>query len=437
MSSEIFSTAYLQAQRTAQLAKHMKRSIANVAESLKKISASVNNASRILQKQGSALAKEIAGTGKLGAIDARLEAAKTGAADISGFTKEDISALADMVKKNTELLQSHGNFEGAAEDETESVSVGFDSYEQSEADEVSGFVKKSPTEAVYAETPEKRKIIELSAVLTGAKSQKDIEYTELLIVSYGILDEAVWSASDIELKTNAQRRIERIDSDPNLTVFEKIDKLKALVSDYVSSISRIPEDVDAEELVATYKVLCMRLGRAYTGKIPVNRMQAEIEKMMEELLAIEEKEYISNAIVEAFEEEGIVLDSVKSADSTQVFYLEDSDDCEVIISGVDGGFLMETVGIYEEGTKVSADDKNEMKKNAKKVCDKYKRVVERLAEKGVIIDIASEDDPEAYLKICEEKPETFVRRKNEKQEPESKKKERRARRRKKVLRTFD
>jgi len=437
MSSEVFSSAYMQAQRKAQLARQMRKNIANAAESIRKISASINNANRILQEQGSAISREIAGKGTLSAIDARLEAAITGQADISGFTKEDISKLADLVKKNTELLQSQGTIQSNEDKAPITVSVGLDNYESVETEESTGFVKTEASVESITVTPEKRKIIQLGEILIEAKSQKDIEYTELLIVSYGILDEPVWSSSDVEHKTNTQRKIERIDSDKNMTVFEKIDKIKKLISEYVKSKTPIPSDVDAEQIVSTYKVLCQRLGKTSNGNIPINQMSTEIEKMTEELIAIEEKAYISNAIVEAFEEEGIVLDDVKSAKTTQVFYLEESDDCEVIISNVDGGFLMETVGIYEQGTTITSDDQKEMKKNAKKVCDKYKRVVERLAEKGVIIDIASEDDPEAYLKICEENPDTFVRRRKEKKDDEGKKNERRERRRKKELKTFD
>lgn len=437
MSSEVFSSAYMQAQRKAQLARQMRKNIANAAESIRKISASINNANRILQEQGSAISREIAGKGTLSAIDARLEAAITGQADISGFTKEDISKLADLVKKNTELLQTQGTIQSDEDKAPNTVSVGLDNFESAETEESTGFVRTEVSVESITVTPEKRKIIQLGEILIEAKSQKDIEYTELLIVSYGILDEPVWSSSDVEHKTNTQRKIERIDSDKNMTVFEKIDKIKKLISEYVKSKTPIPSDVDAEQIVSTYKVLCQRLGKTFNGNIPINQMSTEIEKMTEELIAIEEKAYISNAIVEAFEEEGIVLDDVKSAKTTQVFYLEESDDCEVIISNVDGGFLMETVGIYEQGTTITSDEQKEMKKNAKKVCDKYKRVIARLAEKGVIIDIASEDDPEAYLKICEESPDTFVRRKKEKKDAEGKKNERRERRRKKELKTFD
>lgn len=437
MSSEVFSSAYMQAQRKAQLARQMRKNIANAAESIRKISASINNANRILQEQGSAISREIAGKGTLSAIDARLEAAITGQADISGFTKEDISKLADLVKKNTELLQTQGTIHSDEDKAPNTVSVGLDNFESAETEESTGFVRTEVSVESITVTPEKRKIIQLGEILIEAKSQKDIEYTELLIVSYGILDEPVWSSSDVEHKTNTQRKIERIDSDKNMTVFEKIDKIKKLISEYVKFKTPIPSDVDAEQIVSTYKVLCQRLGKTFNGNIPINQMSTEIEKMTEELIAIEEKAYISNAIVEAFEEEGIVLDDVKSAKTTQVFYLEESDDCEVIISNVDGGFLMETVGIYEQGTTITSDDQKEMKKNAKKVCDKYKQVIARLAEKGVIIDIASEDDPEAYLKICEESSDTFVRRKKEKKDAEGKKNERRERRRKKELKTFD
>lgn len=437
MSSEIFSTAALRAEAKAQMARQMRRSIANMADSVRKISSSIDNANRILQRQGSKMAQEIAGRGSLGAIDARLQETMSGQADISGFTKEDISELAELVKKNTELLYSGGTVSDVDEDETKTVTIDLGEAESTDNEEVSGFIKSELAVPVFTGTPEKRKIIQLGESLAEAKSGKDVEYTELLIVSYGILDEAVWSEADVEKKTNVQRKIERIDSDSNMTVVEKIEKLKSIISEYVKSVTPVPEDVDKEGIVSTYKVLCMQLGRPYTGKITIAKMQEEIELMMEDLIRIEEQEYISNAIIEAFEEEGIILDSVKTADSTQVFYLEESDDCEVIISNVDGGFLMETVGVYEEGTTVTDTEKKEMKKNAKKVCDKYKKVIKRLEEKGVIIDIASEDDPDVYLKICEEPSETFTRRSEEKKEPEKKKKERRDRRRKKTLKTFD
>lgn len=437
MSSEVFSTAYLQAQTKAQLARQMRRTIANTAESIRRISASLSNANRIMQEQGSAIAREIAGKGVLNEIDMRLEAAVVGQADISGFSEEDISELAERIKKNTELLQSRGTVQIDGEIAPSSISVVREEFKIDEAEENTGFVKKASSVENDFVTPEERKIIQLGEVLSEAKSQKDVRYTEMLIVSYGILSEAVWTMADVEYKISIQRKIERIDSDKNMMVFEKIDKIKKLIDEYVKSVTPTPSDVDGHQLVATYKVLCQKLGKAYTGNVPISQMAVEIEKMTEELLAIEEKEYISNAIIEAFEEEGIVLDDVKSVESTQVFYLEESDDCEVVVSNLDGGFLMETVGIYEQGSTVTSDEKKEMKKNAKKVCDKYKSVVARLAEKGIIIDIASEDDPEAYLKICEESIETFIRRKKEKKDATGNKAERRQRRRKKELKTFD
>ena len=437
MSCEIFANVYLEAQRKARIAQDMKRSIANAAESMRRISSSISNANRILQKQGTAIAREIAGKGKLSAIDARLETAVAGQADISGFTKEDISELADRVRKNTELLQTKGKTTAGENEEASSLSVGMNQFESDGVEISSGFVKSDVSVDYDSVTPEERKILQLGQILIDAKSQKDVEYTELLIVSYGILSEAAWTATDVELKNSVQRKIERIDSDNNLTVFEKIEKIKALVSEYTKSKTPIPSDVDVEQIVSTYKVLCQKLGRAYSTSVPINRMNAEIDKMTQELIAVEEEAYMTNAIIEAFEEEGIVLDDVKSAKDTQVFYLEEADNCEVVINNVDGGFLMETIGIHEQGTAVTPDDKKDMKKSAKKVCEKYKRVIERLAEKGIIINNAAEEDPESYLKICEEKSETFSRRKNEKNETQDKKKERRERRRKKQLRTFD
>ncbi len=437
MSSEIFSTAYMEAKRKAQLARQIKRNVAQAAEGVRRASASLSNATRVLMEQGSAISREIAGKSTLGTIDARLEAAVTGQADISGFTQADISELAELVKKNTELLHVQATAQ-YSDEETGSVAVGLDGFDGSGEEESTGFVRVDMAASEVISTPENRKIIQLGQILIDAKSKKDVEYTELLILSYGILDEAVWSAADVEKKVSAQRKLERIDSDKNMTVFEKIDKIKKAVDDYVKSKTPVPTDVDADEIVSTYKALCQSLGKAYTGRVAIKEMSAEIEKMTEELIKLEEEEYISEAIIEAFEEEGIVLDDVKSAKNTQVFYLEEADNCEVIFSDVDGGFLLETVGIYEEGTSATADDRAEMKKSAKKVCDKYKRVIERLAEKGVIIDIAAEDDPEKYLKVCAESADTFARRRTEKKDISTKKTERRERRRKKKnLRTFD
>ena len=159
MSSEVFSTAYLEAKRKMQMAKQLRKSIANAAESIRKISASIDNANRILREQGSALSREIAGQGTVSSVDIKLREAATGQEDISGFTREEISKLAEQVKKNTELLYVKGTVKKETDEEVETVSVGAGDYETTDAKETTGFVKTEVSVQQDEGTPEKRKII--------------------------------------------------------------------------------------------------------------------------------------------------------------------------------------------------------------------------------------------------------------------------------------
>ncbi len=434
MSSEIFSTARVIARQQLALAKQLQKSIELTARSIKKTSDTIAKTSRLMSERANRLSREIAANGSASSISLQLNEAQTGNVEFSGFTREDISELADIIKKNTQLLETKSDIDSASG--VSYVSVGLEEYQSHSEGELSGFEKHEITDLPVIESYENKKILELGRILSDMKSQKDIEYTELLIVSFGILSEPVWSLEDMEIRKHTRRKIERIDGDLNLTVFEKINKLKDAMDEYSKNLQGAPEGVDIGELDATYKALCQMLGEAYNGDVPASLLKNRIEEMTQKLLEIEEKEYIADSIAEAFAEEGILLDSVKTQEETSVFYMEEADDCELIVTNIGDGFLMETVGLYEEGNPASEDDKKEMKKNAKKVCEKYKKVIKRLEDKGIIIDIVSEDDPEKYLKINSESAETFKRRKNQKQS--GKKPQRRSRRRTKPeLRTFD
>ena len=436
MSSEVFSSAYLDARRKLQLAKQLRRDLEKAAEGIKKLSSSINRSMRVLKQQGDEIARELAEQKAERRVLLQMEESASGQTDISGFTREEISQLAELVKKNTQLLHMHGDVDVQAA-QAEKSAIGIEAFDGEGTEEIGGFVREEITVA-YEESPEARKILQLGELLSGITSKKDIEYTELLIVAYGVLDEPVWSMSDSEHKLKARRRLERIELDTNMTVFEKIERIKALLGEYTHGLSEPPQDADVQQVVSTYKILCQRLGREYDGTMAAIQMNAQIEQMTQELISLEEQEYIADAIAEAFEEEGILLDDVKTAGKSQVFYLKDTDSCEVVISDVAGGFLLETVGLYEEGTAITEADRDEMKATAKGVCDAYKRVIARLAEKGVIIEITAEDDPAEYLKICEESAETFARRRKEKERTKSGAKERRRRRRRGGnLRTFD
>lgn len=430
MSSEVFSVAFVEARTQAQIARDLQRDIQRTAQSIRRASESVAKSARLMQIKADATLKKTSETMKT--IELERTRMEQHYRDITGYSAEMISSLAESIRKNAELLQVKATEACDETSETSAVSLAAERYTSGDKAEVSGFEKGEAQIVELEYTPEMRKIIQLGEVLSGAKSAKDTEYAELLIVSYAILGEPVMTQKDIELKMSIQRKIERIDSDANLTVFEKIDKVKLAIAEYSDGVSQIPEDVDAEEIASTYMALCERIGRPY-GNLCVREMEALIPILTEQLIKIEEQEYITDSLIEAFEEEGILLDDVKSADNTRVFYMEDAENCELVINDVDGGFLMETVGLYASGTEKTDDDERDMKKSAKTACDKYKRVIKRLEEKGVIINIAHEDDPEKYLKICEEEAETFVRRRNSK----GKKHERRARRREKKLKTFD
>lgn len=414
MSSEIFSTVRIRPARRVDITQRTRAQIASAKNALRQMSRTMNETARLMQIQGRALSEQLRAQGETESTTVSQSGIGGTTEDVSGFDRSSIDSLVEALRQTRELLETTGETADTLSGEkTESEAIEAVQAESHGGVDASGYVKEDIFELPEGEvmSSDERKILEYSKLLKLTKSKKDAVFAELLIAMFAMFDAPVWSDSDLELKERTRRKVERLDGDETFTIDEKIEKLKRIIAEYSDALSTIPEDFNAEDIIEEYKFLRRKTGRVDTEEIAISRMATEIEAMTDEIIRAEEEEYIRKSVIEAFEREGILLDEYVSAKGKQVFYLEDEENCEVVLEDIDGGFLLESVGLSENGKKASKEEKDEMVTSAKKVCDKYKKVIKHLEEMGIMVNIDAEDEPDSrYIKIAQADSETQDRR---------------------------
>lgn len=381
MSSEVFSRAYIEANRKLKIARQLQEDIDRTAKEIKEISSRIENIKSIINST------YVADSYDIEAIIKK----KINVDSPTLLTSEDVSGIIDVqIEVITKELQKTSSFVNG------------------------GVVEIKKTSDLFGLTREEQK-------------KEQAEYIEYLITVYSVLITEVWSQSDLDYKNMVKRQIERIDSDKQLSFKEKIERIEKIIQEYPMKINSKCSMEELVDVISEYKAIMMKLGRKPLKEITVSQMKADIDKLKDELTKKNEQDYINRMIEETFAEEGILLDEIKSLPNSQVFYLENNDNCEITLTNIEDGFLMETVGLTEKQAPATQEEREKFAQCAKSVCVKYKNIIKKLAEKGVIINIAYEEEPTAeHIKV-----------KYNSEHSETQKKRQRTRKEKKQLRTFD
>lgn len=381
MSSEVFSRAYIEANRKLKIARQLQEDIDRTAKEIKEISSRIENIKSIINSTYVA---------DLYDIEAIIKK-KINVDSPTLLTSEDVSGIIDVqIEVITKELQKTSSF-------------------------------------VNGDVVEIKKTSDLFGLTREEQKKEQAKYIEYLITVYSVLITEVWSQSDLDYKNMVKRQIERIDSDKQLSFKEKIERIEKIIQEYPMKINSKCSMEELVDVISEYKAIMMKLGRKPLKEITVSQMKADIDKLKDELTKKNEQDYINRMIEETFAEEGILLDEIKSLPNSQVFYLENNDNCEITLTNIEDGFLMETVGLTEKQAPATQEEREKFAQCAKSVCVKYKNIIKKLAEKGVIINIAYEEEPTAeHIKV-----------KYNSEHSETQKKRQRTRKEKKQLRTFD
>ena len=381
MSSEVFSRAYVEANRKQKIARQLQEDIDRTAKEIKEISSRIENIKSIINSTYVADSYDIEAI-----IKNKINVDST-----TLLTSEDVSGIIDVqIEVITKELQKTSSFVNG------------------------GVVEIKKTSDLFGLTREEQK-------------KEQAEYIEYLITVYSVLITEVWSQSDLDYKNMVKHQIERIDSDKQLSFKEKIERIEKIIQEYPMKINSKCSMDELVDVISEYKAIMMKLGRKPLKEITVSQMKADIDKLKEELTKKNEQEYINRMIEETFAEEGILLDEIKSLPNNQVFYLENNDNCEITFTNIEDGFLMETVGLTDKQAPATKEERENFAQCAKSVCVKYKNIIKKLAEKGVIINIAYEEEPTAeHIKVKHNSEHSGIQKQRQKKRKE-----------KKQLRTFD
>lgn len=198
-------------------------------------------------------------------------------------------------------------------------------------------------------------------------------------------ERAVITERDEQEKHRLIGKIEEILTNDEIDIEDQIRFVKMRVTSFLQGGTPMtPQEQARQQAVRVeYAALCEML-EILPAETVFYRVEQEVKRLKERILARRQEEYIMEVIGDLMEELGCqvkdeaVLDHVPGT----VFSVEGQPLCDVFVGNDGSGIMFEPVA---EKTNVSLDRKRQIENSANHVCSLYAQLEERAAERGVIL----------------------------------------------------
>lgn len=155
-----------------------------------------------------------------------------------------------------------------------------------------------------------------------------------------------------------------------------------------------------------YQVLCQLLDMKPQPWTPAQR-SAEIKRLNEELFQRRQEAYVYQQLKEVFAQLNLTMTGEEDSVLGVKIVDDTLDNCALYMSADSQGFLFETVGEVAYAGSISQNQRALVETSARTICKKHLEVIRLMAERGILLTVDCETEPDgAAMQMRRKRAET-------------------------------